>query len=115
MTLIIKWLVSTVAILITDYILPGVSTSGIVSALIFALVLGILNAVLKPLLVILTLPINVVTLGLFTLVINALVILLASAIVPGFVVVGFWWAVLFGIVLALVMMVLNRVVDEVRD
>ncbi len=112
MQTLINWLVSTLAVLVTAYILPGVSVAGFVPALLFAIVLGVLNAVLRPLLIILTLPVNILTLGLFTLVINALVVLLASAIVPGFVVSGFLWALLFGIILALVMFVLNRLFDR---
>lgn len=102
MSILINWLVSTLAILITGYLLPGVSISSFTTALVAAVVLGIINAIIKPILLILTLPINVLTLGLFTFVINALVILLASNIVPGFKVDGFWWALLFSIVLSLI-------------
>lgn len=84
---------------------------GIVAALILAVVLGGINAFIKPLILLLTLPLNVMTLGLFTLVINALMIMLAAMIVPGFSVDGFLWAFLFGIVLALVNAVLNRFKD----
>lgn len=112
MQLLINWLVSALAILITAYFLPGVTVGGLVPALIFAVVLGILNIIIKPILLILTLPINILTLGLFTFVINALVIMLASYIVPGFAVAGFLWALLFGIILTLVMSVLNKLVKE---
>lgn len=96
------WLVSAVAIGIAAYILPGVMVAGIVPALVAALVLGVINALLKPLLVVLTLPVTVVTLGLFLFVINAALVLLASRIVPGFEVAGFWWALLFSFVVSLV-------------
>ncbi len=99
MAFILNWLVSALVIIIAAYILPGVTTT-FVGALIAALVLGLLNATIKPLLVAISLPINILTLGLFTLVISALIILLASAIVPGFRVSNFWWALLFGLVLA---------------
>ena len=112
MQIIINWLVSTLAILATAYVLPGVAVGGVIPALIFAVVLAILNVVIRPLLLILTLPINILTLGLFTFVINALVIMLASYIVPGFVVDGFLWALAFGIILTLVMSVLNWLVKE---
>lgn len=112
MQLLINWLVSALAILITAYFLPGVTVGGLVPALIFAVVLGVLNIIIKPILLILTLPINILTLGLFTFVINALVIMLASYIVPGFAVAGFLWALLFGIILTLVMSVLNKLVRE---
>lgn len=87
------------AVIIAAYLLPGVSLSGFFPALVAALILGILNVFLRPLLILLTLPINIFTLGLFTLVINALLVMLASAIVPGFEVASFWSALIFGIVL----------------
>jgi putative membrane protein len=96
------WLVTTVAIIITAYLLPGVSVSGLVPALVAAMVLAIINVFLKPILIILTLPINIVTLGLFTFVINVLLIQLTSAVVPGFDVASFWWALLFSLILSLV-------------
>ena len=102
MNIFIQWLISAIAIIITAYILPGVAISGIVTALVVAVILGAINAVLKPILVVLTLPINILTLGLFTLVINAALVMLASAIVPGFVVYGFWWALLFAVVLGII-------------
>lgn len=110
--LIIKWLVLTLAILLTGYILNGGSTVSVASALVAALVLGIVNVTIKPLLIILTLPINILSLGLFTLVINALMILAVSAIVPGFSVHGFWFAVLFGIVLCIINGALNLIFKE---
>lgn len=76
--------------------------SGLLVALVLAVVLGILNVFIKPIFVLLTLPINVLTLGLFTLVINAVFVLVAAKIVPGFTVDGFWWAFFFGIVLSLI-------------
>jgi len=91
----------------TAYLLPGVALKGFFAALVVALVLGFFNTVLKPILVILTLPINILTLGLFTLVINAALILLASRVVDGFTVSGFWWALLFSLILSLVNGVLN--------
>ncbi len=101
MQLLIRWLIATLAILLTSYVLPGVTLTGFWTAVIVALVLGIINAVLKPILVILTLPINILTLGLFTLVINALLIMLASSFVSGFAVDGFWIALLFSIILSI--------------
>ncbi|OGI65249.1 hypothetical protein A3A95_03630 [Candidatus Nomurabacteria bacterium RIFCSPLOWO2_01_FULL_39_18] len=112
MRMIIHWIISALAILITAYILPGVHVDGFVAALILAVVLGAINMFLRPILVILTLPITVLTLGLFVLVINALLVLLASYIVPGFTVASFWWALLFGIVLAIVGAVLHSFEKE---
>jgi putative membrane protein len=81
--------------------LPGVLLTGFVSALIVSLVLGLVNAFIKPFLVLITLPINILTLGLFTLVINALLIMLVSYLVPGFKVDGFWWALIFSVTLSI--------------
>lgn len=102
MNLFINWLIAAIAIMITAYVLPGVTVWGVIPALVTAVILGLVNATLRPLLFVLTLPVNIATLGLFTLVINALLILLTSAIVPGFEVQGFWWALLFAIVLSLI-------------
>ncbi len=109
MFFLIRWLIHALAVVIAAYLLPGVSVSGFLAALLTALVLGLINAVLKPILILLTLPINILTLGLFTLVINAVLILLTSAIVPGFEVRSFWWALLFSLVLSLVNFVLARI------
>lgn len=102
MAILINWLLAVLAIMATAYLLPGVSLSGFVPALVTALVLGLVNAFIRPVLLLLTLPINILTLGLFTLVINALLILLVDKLVPGFQVNGFWWALAFSLVLALV-------------
>ena len=102
MGLLINWVVSALAILASAYLLPGVHVASFTTALVAAVVLGIINAVLKPILLILTLPINILTLGLFTLVINAVVILLAANLVPGFNVDGFWWALIFSVVLSII-------------
>ncbi len=110
MAFLIKWLVNALAIGITAYLLPGVRVSGFFAALVTALVLGLVNIFIRPLLLLLTLPLNILTLGLLTLVINALLILLVAAIVPGFSVRGFWWALLFGLVLAVVNFFLNAIV-----
>ena len=102
MGFLVQWVVSGLAIIITAYLLPGVAVAGFLAALVTALVLGLINAIIRPILILLTLPLNILTLGLFTLVINALLIMLAAAVVPGFAVQGFWWALLFGVVLAVV-------------
>lgn len=103
----IHFIVSTIAILITAYILPGVHVSGLLAAFVLAVVLGAINLILRPILIFLTLPITIFTLGLFVLVINGLLVMLASYIVPGFTVDGFWSAFLFGIILAIVNWVLQ--------
>lgn len=99
---LVQWLIYAAAIVITAYLLPGVRLSGFFAALVTALVLGLVNTFIRPLLLLLTLPLNILTLGLLTFVINALLILLTSAIVPGFNVTGFWWALLFSLVLAII-------------
>ena len=102
MNFIIKILISGLAVLITAYLLPGIAVEGMTSAVIVAAVLALLDAVIKPIMIILTLPVTILTLGLFLLVINAVVILLASELVPGFTVDGFWWALLFSIILSMI-------------
>lgn len=110
MSFLLQWLVSGLAIIITAYLLPGVRVTGFFAALVTALILGLINAFIRPVLILLTLPLNILTLGLFTLVINALLIMLAAAIVPGFSVHGFWWALLFGLVLAVISYALGTLV-----
>ncbi|MDX9779228.1 MAG: phage holin family protein [Patescibacteria group bacterium] len=102
MTIILKWLSSALAVLIVAYILPGVEVAGLWTALILAALLGLFNVSIKPILIVLTLPINILTLGLFTFVINALIILLASSMVKGFIVGGFFNALLFGLFLTVI-------------
>ena len=108
MNIVIKWIVNALIIIVAAYLLPGVHVMNFWTALVLALVMGVLNVLVKPLLVILTLPITLVTFGLFLLVINALMVLLASHLVPGFTVDGFWWALLFSIVVSLINLVLPK-------
>jgi putative membrane protein len=107
MNIIIGWLISAIAIIISSYVIPGVHVSDFMTALLVAIVLGIINAVIKPIILLFTLPINIMTLGLFTFVINALLIMATGAIVKGFTVENFISALLFSIVLSLVKIVLN--------
>jgi len=99
MKLIIRILLSTIAVLVAAMLLPGVHADDLKTALLVAVVLGFLNAVLRPILLLLTLPVTVLTLGLFVLVINAAMVLLAARIVPHFTVDGFWWALAFSVVM----------------
>lgn len=96
-------------------VLSGVHISDFTSALIFALVLGVLNVLVKPLLVILTIPLTIVTLGLFLLVINAIIILIADKLLDGIKVDGFWWALIFSLVLSLVSSGLNKAINDKKD
>lgn len=102
MKFFVHWFVSSLAIIISAYLLPGVRVDGLESALVLAVALGVINAFVRPILILITLPLTVMTFGLFLLVINTLLIMGAAAVVPGFSVSGFWWALLFGVVLALV-------------
>jgi len=110
MALIIKWLIMTASVMIAAYVIPGVTVRSFFSALWVALFLGIVNMLLRPFLILVTLPINILTLGLFTFVINGVIILLASSIVKGFQVSGFWIAVLFSIVLSIINYLMNLLV-----
>jgi len=107
-SVLVNWVVSAMVIFSIAYILPGATVVDFTAALVVALVLGIINALLKPVLLILTLPINILTLGLFTFILNALLIILVSNIVPGFIVDGFLAALIFGIVLSVVNTVLHN-------
>jgi len=107
MNFLFKILVTTFAVAITSYILPGVSVDVFTTAILVAIVLAVLNTLLKPILIILTIPVTLFSFGLFLLVINAFIIMLASHIVEGFKVEGFWWALAFSIILSLVTAVLE--------
>lgn len=106
MTIFFHWFISTLAILVAAYIVPGVMVTP-VGALIAAVVLGALNLFIRPILLILTLPITILTLGLFSIVLNALLVLLAAYLVPGFLVFGFWPAFWFALALSIVNWVFN--------
>jgi putative membrane protein len=109
MNFIVQLIISTLAVLIASYLLPGVSIEGnnFFTALVVAAVLSFLNAIVKPIMIVLTIPITIVTLGFFLLVINALMILLASKLVDGFYVNGFWWALIFSLILSLTTSILE--------
>jgi len=102
MNIILNILVSAFAVFVTGRLLPGVTVDGFGTAIVVAVVLGIVNGALGPILIALTLPINVLTLGLFTFVIVAALVMLTAAMIPGFKVANFWWALGFAFVLALV-------------
>jgi putative membrane protein len=110
MNVLIKPLFSGLAVLVAAYILPGIKVEDYFIAIIVAVVLGIVNAIIKPIILILTLPINILTLGLFTLIINGLLVLLVSNLVPGFHVASIWWAIAFSLVVSIVSSFLNKLV-----
>lgn len=111
MTILARWLLSALAISVTAYILRGVHVDNFYAALAAAFILGIINITIRPLLIFLTLPITFLTLGLFTFVINALMILLSAQLVPGFSVDSFWWALLFSVILTLINYFLYQIFD----
>ncbi len=98
----IKWLTLTAAIMLTSYLIEGISVDGILSAFLAAAVLGILNVFLRPIALILTLPVNIISLGLFTFVINAFMLIITSKLIPGFNVNGFWAAVFGSLLISIV-------------
>jgi len=105
--LIIRWVLFALALLFTAWVVPGISFAGFASALIAALVMGIVNIFVRPILLIFTLPLNLLTLGLFTFVINALMFLLVAKMVPGFTVTGFLAALLGSILLSILSLYIN--------
>lgn len=107
--IILKWFIVAFSILIISYYLPGVTVSSFLSALWVALFLGIINMFIKPVLILITLPINILTLGLFTFVINAVLVLFASSVIKGFYVRDFLSALLFGIILSIINYILNSI------
>ncbi len=115
MSFILRWVINALIVMLVAYVIPGVSVSSFWSALFAAVVIGVVNALIRPLILILTLPVNILTLGLFTLVVNALMFWLASAFVPGFNVDGFgpafWGALLFWAVA----LITNSVVKESKE
>ena len=108
--IVIRWLITTLAILAVPYVISGVQVKGFFSALLAGAILGILNALVRPLLIILTLPLTIVTIGLFIFVINALLFQFAAALVPGMHVDSFWSALLASIIVSIVSWILNSMI-----
>jgi putative membrane protein len=108
MSILVRILVSAVVAFSLSYVLRGIHIDSFWTALVLAVVLAVLNAIVKPILIILTLPITILTFGLFLFVINACIILLAGKFVGGFRVDGFWWALLFSLLLSIVTSLLFR-------
>ena len=106
--MILTFLISTIAVLLAAYLLPGIYVDGFLWAFMVAVVMGLINLVVRPVVDFLSLPANILTLGLFTFVIDALMVMLAGWVLkPHFIVSGFWWALLFSIVLGLLVSLLN--------
>jgi putative membrane protein len=108
----LRWLILTFSIIATSYLIDGIEVSGFVSAFFAAAILGILNAFFRPILLILTLPVNILSLGLFTFVINAIVLMMVSGLISGFEVYGFWSAVFGSLLISLVSWLLTSFISE---
>ncbi|HHZ81729.1 MAG TPA: phage holin family protein [Flavobacteriales bacterium] len=112
MKLLIKLIITAIAAVLTSYILPGVTLDRFADALLLAAVLALFNAFLKPVIVVLTIPVTVLTLGLFLLVINAALVLLADYLLAGFSVTGFWIALFFSIILTIINSILESILID---
>ena len=112
MGILVNWIVTTVAIIVAAYLLSGVKVSNIGAAIIAAAVLGLINAILRPILILLTLPLTILSLGLFIFILNAILVLLASTIVPGFEVRNFWWALLFSLLFSIISTFIHWIISK---
>ena len=112
MKFILRILLSALAVVILSYVLPGVGVNSYTTAIIVALVLSVLNFLVKPLLILLTLPVTIVTFGLFLLIINAIIILLADYFIQGFQVNGVLWAIAFSLLLSFLQSILFSLLKE---
>ena len=110
--IVIRWLILTIAIMLTSYLLEGIHVTGFFSALFAAAILGILKAFFRPILIVLTLPINMLSLGLFTFIINAVLLLMVSGVIPGFEVRGFWSAVFGSLTISIVSWLLSSFLSD---
>ena len=108
----VRWLTLTGAIIFTAYIVDGIQVSGLFSAFLAAAMLGILNAFFRPIVLLLTLPINILTLGFFTFVINALMLKMASGVISGFKVYGFWSAILGSLLISVISWLMNSFIND---
>lgn len=108
MNLLIRWFATAATLLILAYAIPGIMVGGVYTALITAVVLGLVNAVIRPIFIVLTLPINIVTLGLFTFVINALMFWFVASFIDGFDVSGFWAAFVGALLLTISGWIINQ-------
>ena len=109
---IVRWVLNGIALLVTASLISGIEVRGFLAALFAAFVLGIVNAVIRPIIIFLTLPINIITLGLFTLVINGFMLKITSTVVNGFDVYGFWAATIGALILAVFSTILNGLVKD---
>jgi len=118
MKLLLGWAINAAALFLLPYLVPAVQVKGFGTALVVALVIGLLNTFIRPVLFILTLPITILTLGLFTLVLNGLMFWIASRFIDGFAVGGFWWAVLAALIYSIISWAISSLLlgaEEKRD
>ena len=106
--ILVNLLIYTISIFAVSYILPGIEVDSFMTALIVAVVMAVLNVTLKPLLILITIPLTVITFGLFLLVVNVLVLYVADALIDGFHIAGFWWALAFSLLVSLVNSILFK-------
>ena len=114
MALLLRWIFNGVALVFTAYLLDGIQVSGFGAALVASLVLGIVNAIIRPLFLLLTLPLNILTLGLFTFVVNAVMLMLVASVVSGFSVNSFFSALIGSVILSLTSSLLTSLVKDNR-
>ncbi|HEA65920.1 MAG TPA: phage holin family protein [Desulfobacterales bacterium] len=107
-----RWMILTVAILVTSYLMDGIHVSGFFSAFFAAAILGILNAFFRPILLVLTLPINILSLGLFTFVLNAVLLMMVSGVIPGFDVYGFWSGLFGSLLISLISWIITSFIND---
>ena len=110
--ILIRWLILTASITFTSYVIEGIYVKGFFSALLAAAILGILNAFFRPFLILLTLPINILTMGLFTFIINAMLLKMVSGVISGFEVYGFWSAVFGSLLISIVSWILSSFIND---
>ncbi|NLJ71689.1 MAG: phage holin family protein [Syntrophomonadaceae bacterium] len=108
---VIRWLLNILAIILTAVILPGFELT-VWAAIIGSIFLGVINAIIRPILLILTLPLNILSLGLFTFVINALMLWITSVTIKGFELHSFWWAILAAILLSVISFIISYFVED---
>ncbi len=115
MSIIIRWIINALALMLVAYILPSIEISGFYIALVTALILGLINAIIRPFLLLITLPINILTLGLFTFVINALLFWFVASFIEGFHVAGFWAAFFGALVFSIISSLATQLVVGPRE
>lgn len=109
---LLTWILTAISLVITAYLIPGIMIKGLVVAAIAALIMGLINAVVRPILILFTLPLTVLTLGLFLFVVNAISFSLVSYFTPGFSINSFWDALFGSIILSIISSLLNQVLES---